>query len=167
MTGEDLTRWTIRLALAAYAGRLAWGLTRPAAPHADSASRIAWTGACLFLWLHVACAFHFHHGWSHLAATTQTARDTARVTGIDWGGGIWFNYALLGLWTADVLLWWIAPARHRRRSRTLETAWQSFVAFMAFNATVVFEEGPIRWVGCLVTVGLSIAWILNSRGRYA
>jgi hypothetical protein len=57
-TGEILTRWTVRVALALYilsltlracaAGRSTW----------VAVTRLAWTGGCMAFLLHIVCAFH-------------------------------------------------------------------------------------------------------------
>ena len=135
-----MTRWTIRISLALYVAALA---ARPG----SRSRRICWTLGCLFFLAHAAAAFHFYHGWSHAAAYAHTAQRTAEVVGIHWGGGLWWNYAFGVVWLADVL--W--PRRH---PRWMAIAVHAFLAFMAFNATVVFETGAIRWLGLAATVGL-------------
>jgi hypothetical protein len=72
----------------------------------DPAARLAWTLACAFYLMHVAAAFQFHHHWSHLAAYRETAQQTAEVFGLNWGGGLYFNYAFTIVWIADALWWW-------------------------------------------------------------
>jgi hypothetical protein len=37
-------------------------------------------------------------------------------------------------------------------------AWHVFMIFMFFNATVVFENGLLRWLGLFLCAGLSILW---------
>jgi hypothetical protein len=67
MVGELFTQWTIRLALALYVAWLAgWLCAR--GPKWLGVARWLWTAGCGLLFLHVACAFHFSHGWSHSAA---------------------------------------------------------------------------------------------------
>lgn len=155
LSGEALTLWTIRLSLAAYCARLAIELTCvPRTAATERLSRWLWTIGCLFLWLHVACAFEQFHAWSHASALAQTARDTARVTGLDWGGGLWINYVVMLLWAGDVVWWWLAPQSHRTRGKAWEIAWQGGLAFIVFNALVVFKTGPLRWTGLLLTAAL-------------
>lgn len=69
------------------------------------------------------------------------------MVGLDWGGGLYANYGFAAVWTADVCWWWLAPRRYLARPRGLEWAVQGFLAFMAFNATVVFGAGAVRWAG--------------------
>jgi hypothetical protein len=46
----------------------------------------------------------------------------------------------------------------------VEWIWQGALAFVVFNATVVFEAGPIRWVGLVASMALLGMWI-RSRGH--
>src|SRR4051812_10499094 len=72
----------------------------------SSAATIIWAAAFMFLVIHVALAFHHVHHWSHRDAFDATARQTAEVFGVGWGGGIFANYALLVVWAVEVLNWW-------------------------------------------------------------
>jgi hypothetical protein len=172
---EELTRWTIRLALTAYFGalvlrirakRAGWGNSpaRADSPGLDPTrsekwQRGLWTVGCLLLWAHVVCAFAVYHHWSHDDAFFRTARETAERVGLDWGGGIYFNYLFLMLWTFDVAWWWTWPASYRRRSRVYSVFVDVYLAFIAFNATVVFGHGTARYLGIAATVGIVwLAW---------
>jgi hypothetical protein len=149
-TGELLTRWTVRLAVALYVASLAlrrWPRWR----------RLAWTLGCGCYLLHVAFAFEYYHHWSHDEAYASTARQTAEVTGLDWGAGLYVNYAFTLIWLADVAWWWVAPASYASRPRWLEWSIQAFLGFIVFNATVVFASGFSRWLGiaaCLLLIGV-------------
>jgi len=135
-----VTRWTIRISLLLYVAALA------SAPGSQR-RRFAWILGCLFYLAHVAAAFHFHHHWSHTAAYEHTARRTAEVVGLHWGGGLWWNYAFGAVWLGDVLWRWRRPA-------WMTAAIHAFLGFLAFNATVVFETGLIRWLGVAATLFL-------------
>jgi hypothetical protein len=101
------------------------------------------------LTVHVLAAFHFEHDWSHSAALKHTAQQTARLTGIDWGGGLYFNYVFLLLWLVDVaMLWTVASKPSSRLRRSMDLA----CIFMVLNATVVF--GPRWWIGPVIILGL-------------
>jgi hypothetical protein len=153
-TGELLTRWSARIALVLYVASLA---TRgmPAGNHGWlSSSRCLWSAGCGVYLLHVACAFQFIHHWSHSAAFASTARQTAELTGVDWGGGILFNYLFTLIWLADVGWWWLNRESYEARSRFIDWPVQAFLAFIAFNATVVFATGATRWAGVAGTVML-------------
>lgn len=164
--GELLTRITIWVAVAGFAaGAVAFALSgRRAGP--GRAARLAWTVACVALFAHVACAFHFYHGWGHESAYLDTARQTKEVFGLDWGGGLYINYALMAGWAADVARWWLrGPDSYGRGRRWLTLAWHGFLLFIFFNATVVFKSGVARWAGLGVCAGVCAAWWLAARDR--
>lgn len=151
MLGSLLTHWTIRLALAAYALWLAGELlarTRPPA-RGSHASRWLYAIACGLFLVHVACAFHFYHGWSHAAAYDDTARQTQEQLGFAFGGGIYFSYLFALLWVADVAWLWLSPGRPPSR---VTAAIQLYMAFIALNGAIVFEAGVTRWVGIPVAL---------------
>jgi len=112
---------------------------------------------------HAASAFHFYHGWSEESAYRETARQTAEVIGLNWGGGIYANYAVVFFWILDVACWWRGLDVYRRRPRLLVVLWQSFLIIMIFNATVVFKTGPLRWVGLCISLALACFWFLGWR----
>jgi hypothetical protein len=152
--GEWLTRCTIRVAVACYVGRLWIDLGTGRSGRSQRAAQVIWTAGCAFYLLHVAAAFHFHHNWSHAAAYEHTADQTAALTGIHWGGGLYFNYAFTLLWVGDVLAWWAIPGRHAKQPAGLRWGLHAVFAFMVFNAIVVF--GPPFWkpVGAIVAAAL-------------
>jgi hypothetical protein len=157
-----VTRWTIRLALALYVVAITlWLARRPAA--AGVWARRAWTVGLVFYLGHVAAAFHFFHQWSHQAAWEATARQTADLTGWHWGGGLWFNYAFTLVWLADCLWQWLGPASHRARPLWVTAIIQGFLGFMAFNATVIFETGPTRWIALVACCVFLAAWVVGRR----
>jgi hypothetical protein len=153
--GELLTRWTVRLALVLYVAGLTVFLTSRGRPRWDRGARRLWTFGCGLYLLHVWAAFQFFHDWSHQAAWRDTARQTAELTGWNWGGGVWINYAFTVAWTVDVLTWWLRGTRvYRQRSMWISLPLQCFLAFVAFNATVVFETGATRWAGVVASLML-------------
>jgi hypothetical protein len=124
----------------------------------DSESRMAWTLAAAFYLAHIIAAFQFHHHWSHTSAYQETARQTADVFGVNWGGGLYFNYAFTALWIGDALWWWKAGlSRYRERPRWVTRAVHGFFAFMFFNATIVFGSPFMRWFGVAAMVILAIS----------
>lgn len=156
--GTLLTHWSARITFLLYAVSLAaWLLGR------SRAARLAWTtGLCAYL-VHVAAAFHFRHHWSHDAAYEETARQTAELFGVRWGGGLYCNYAFTAVWALDVIwIWWSAET-YRRRRRWIGMIIHGFMAFMFFNATVIFVSGWVRWMSLIVTSALGILW-LRTRG---
>lgn len=126
-------------------------------------ARTAWTAGCAGLLLHVACAFHYYHDWSQASAYRETARQTAEVTGMNWGGGLFINYALIIGWIADAVWWRRGLEAYRNRPRWLVAAWQGFLIFIIFNATVVFKTGPLRWIGSGLCLWLVFLWLFVSK----
>ena len=156
--GEFLTRLTIWISFLLYTiGCIFFAFGKSS--RWDSATRIAWTTGCLSLLVHMVCAFEFFHNWSQTSAYHETARQTQEVVGLYWGGGLVINYAVQALWLVDVVWWWKAGLdSYRLRSLPVVIAWHSFLIFIIFNATVVFKDGVVRWVGLALTVTLCVLW---------
>jgi len=166
ISGEFLTRSTIWISIVAYTIGCVVFATARRQPDADRWTRLAWTTGCAALVAHLICAFQFYHSWSHAAAYLETARQTAAVFAINWGGGLFINYALAILWTTDVVWWWFTGlSSYRRRPWLLTLLWHSFLIFIIFNATVVFKDGAARWIGLLVCLTLVLSWVARSRHR--
>ena len=165
-SGEFLTRSTIWISIIAYTIGCVVFATVRRQPDGDKWARLAWTTGCAALVAHFICAFNYYHAWSHQSAYVDTARQTAAVFKINWGGGLFINYAVAILWFSDVAWWWLAGlSSYRRRPWLLTLIWHSFLIFIIFNATVVFKDGMTRWIGLLVCLTLCLSWILISRGR--
>jgi hypothetical protein len=161
--GDDLTRYTVRLALVYYA--LAVGLMlrlapseRPASSGRGRLARWCWTLAWATYLIHLGMAFHHYHHWSHSDAVAHTEE----VSGF--GPGIWFSHLFTLVWTVDVAWWWLLPARHAERSPWWDRLLHGYMAFIIFNATVVYEDGPIRWAGLALFAVLAMLvasrWLL-------
>lgn len=166
ISGEFLTRSTIWMSIAAYAiGSVLFASPRLHAQF-DKWTRRAWTIGCAALLAHFIFAFHFYHAWSHTSAYLDTARQTSEVFAVNWGGGLFINYAVAILWTADVAWWWFTGLpSYRRRPWLLTLSWHSFLIFIIFNATVVFKDGLARWTGLVVCLSLCLSWVLFVRRR--
>lgn len=162
--GDDHIRWTIRLALAFYASAAGWMLTLkvedwPAATPRGGLARTLWTLAFVTYAVHVALAMHHYHHWSHAHAVEHTRQ----VAGI--GEGIYASH-LFGLWWGlDLACWWLSPDRYARRSAALGLALHAYMAFIWFNGTVVYEQGPIRWAGLATFLVLASIWGMTARAR--
>jgi hypothetical protein len=158
-TGELLTRWTVRVAVILYVVSLA------SRRHLPTISRFSWTAGCLAYLLHVLAAFHYYHQWSHDAAYESTQRQTAEIAGLDWGGGLYVNYAFTLVWLLDVIWWWLAPERYLKRPRWIDWGVQLFLGFVVFNATVVFASGFSRWFGIGACGVLAVEWAWPRKER--
>jgi predicted membrane-bound dolichyl-phosphate-mannose-protein mannosyltransferase len=163
--GELLTRITVWISVAGYSLGVCFGAFANRRPQWRTQARLAWTAGCLGLFAHAICALHYHHHWSQAAAYRETARQTAELTGIAWGGGLIINYAFLAAWAVDVGWWWFGAEAHRRRHWLISAVWQGFMIFMIFNATVVFKTGLVRWVGVAICAGASLVWLTQIRNR--
>jgi hypothetical protein len=124
-----------------------------------------WTVGLLLLILHTFAAFHAVHGWSHQAAFDHTAERSSELVGIRAGWGLYLNELAIAAWLIDVVLAWrqsLSPI-----SALSPTLWRPriviwlFLAFMQFQACVVFGRGFIRWFGLVVT--LAAGWLLWHR----
>jgi hypothetical protein len=155
--GDFLIRNTIRLSLAYYAAAALLLLTRspgdgPLSP-AVVLARWCWTLAWAAYVVHVGMAFHHYHGWSHAHAVAHTRQ----VSGVGWG--LYVSHLFGLLWTLDVAGWWLSPEGHATRPAWVGRALHGFMAFVVFNGTVVYEAGPIRWIGLLVFAALGALWL--------
>ena len=158
MDANPWTLWTARLCFLLYVLALGLRLRRR-----NRAARIAWSTGFVVFALHMIAAFQFEHHWSHADAYAETARKTAALTGLDWGGGLYMNYLLAVVWLADVLWWLLGPRSYLHRPAAIEATVQGYFAFLWFNATVVFGHGPIRPIGAVAFVALAILATMRYR----
>ncbi len=163
--GDDLTRGTIRLALAYYAVAVSLMLClQPPEWDGSGRGRLArwcWTLACYAFLVHVAFAFHFFHHWSHADAF----RHTEEVSGF--GPGLFVSYFFTLAWTLDVAWWWLRPAAYAARPAWIGRTLHTFMAFIIFNGTAVFETGPVRVAGVALFAGLGVLWLYTRAGSGA
>jgi len=164
--GDDLTRDTVRVALLSYgAAAVLMLLLRPgdwdARTPRGEAARWCWTLAWAAFLVHLAMAFHHYHGWSHARAVEHTRA----VSGV--GEGIYVSHLFTLLWTLDVAWWWLRPMSYAARPGWVGRGLHGFMLFIVFNATVVYEAGPIRWAGLALTEVLVRLWALQAACRRA
>jgi hypothetical protein len=164
--GDDLVRWTVRLALGYWA--TAVGLLmylKPGERRAEFGrgrlARWCWTLAWATYLVHLGTAFHFYHHWSHHDAF----RHTEDVSGF--GAGIYVSHFFTLVWSLDVAFWWLRPGRWAARSPWVDGLLHGFMVFIVFNATVVYESGPIRWAGLIGFVLLGLLGLVRLRQRRA
>jgi hypothetical protein len=158
--GDLLIAWTVRLGLLCFVVSLAlWGRPRGGVPFGSrnlAAAKWLWGIGWLMFVGHMLAAFHFHHHWSHRHAVAETAQQTEDLMGIAFGGGLYFNYLFLALWFVDfmVIAFRGTAVGHRQWWQWLIIA---YLAFIAFNGTVVFKSGGMRWSGVVGTLVLCYA----------
>ena len=107
----------------------------------------AWLYSATAMACHLAVAMGMAHGWSHAHAYAHTAE----VSGF--GPGLYVSYAVVALWVFDAVaggcgLPW----------RRLHTATRASVAFVMFNATVVYGTWSGKLLGVAAFGTLFAVW---------
>ncbi len=153
-------RGTIIIATVLWAAAEVVRLVRP---QAIEPARRLWTAALILTLLHAALAFASVYGWSHQTAMLATARQTASVTGLPWGGGLYVNYLFLSAWALDALWWWRAPAARLARPPRLEQLRLAIFVFMFINGAIVFAAGMARAAGIIAVAAVCAAWAVRER----
>lgn len=113
----------------------------------DSAFRVAraaWVSGLAVYLVHVGLAFHLAHAWSHARAFEHVEATSG------FGAGIFVSYAFTLAWSIDGMVWLLAPELYAHRPKWVALALHGIMAFIAFNATVVFAQSPLRWVAAAV-----------------
>lgn len=105
--------------------------------------------------IHIAISMGVAHGWSHDAAIAATARQTMAVYGVNWGGGVYVNYAFVAVWLADAWRWRRQPLRDAHHPGAVTWATRAFFLIIILNAAVIFASGPRRLAGAVL-----VAWLL-------
>ncbi len=148
----------------ALAGFVAADAAKHRRPVPDWAWPISLAGAILCA-AHIVIAFGHHHHWNHDAAIAETARQTAAVYGLAWGGGVYVNYAFLAAWLVD--LWWWRAHRSEYFARPAAVVWgmRAFFFTIIFNAAVVFASAPRRVAGLAVSIALLVIWVTDLNRR--
>ena len=160
MLGTVAVRATILMATMVWAWAEVLKIQRPR--QVEPARRL-WTISLALALLHAVVAFELVYQWSHEAASVDTARQTAAVTGIVWGGGIYVNYLFLALWLGDAFWWWIAPGAYIRRSVRIERARLALFVFMFVNGAILFASQTARAVGVPSVAAVCMTWALHAR----
>lgn len=117
-----------------------------------------WAAGAVACAIHVVIAFAIRYGWSHDAAIRETARQTAAVYGLDWGGGVYVNYLFVAVWAIEAWWWRTDPARYAARPRALTWTLRAFYVVIVLNAAVIFARPPARWPGLALTAVLAWTW---------
>lgn len=154
------TRATVWAAVAAWA----WVVGCRLAGRGLHSARWIWLAGAALHAVHAALAFERFYGWSHATALRETARVTLETTGFDSGAGLWLNYLFGVVWLSDALVWVFAGTdRYRRMPAVLRAAVDGFLAFLVWNGTVVFGEGPVRVFGVAVFAALLVPAAMRLR----
>jgi hypothetical protein len=152
--------WTIWIALLLYC---AGESGRRRIRGGGSAPWAWWTfvAGALLCAIHIGIAMKTAHAWSHDAALAATARQTMAVYGVNWGGGVFVNYAFAAVWLCDAWRWRRRPVDEGR-----VIAWMTRVFFfvMILNGAVVFVSGTRRIAGALLVAWL--LWIWRPAGAF-
>jgi hypothetical protein len=135
-----LVRGTAWGSFAFYLAALCWWVRQPIN---SSRIRLVWSLAAGLFAIHVVCAFHLVHHWSH-----QAAWDATRLQG-GYGDGVYLNYLVLIVWLGDAIWWWAAERSYVIRSRWITCILHGFLLFMWFNAAVIFAVGQTIWLGII------------------
>jgi hypothetical protein len=159
---DVLLRASAWLSLASWAAG-EWLLASSATPHRERRARGAFTLGALALLLHTGLALHVRHAWSQTDALLAIARETAEVTGLAFGGGLFVNYAFLAFWLAEAVAWWRSPTRYLNRPARVRWVSRAVFLFMFVNGAVVFGHGPVRVFGTLAILAVCWSWY---RGRW-
>ena len=154
-----LLRWTIRVALVLYGLLLTRKIVGWRA--GQRLERWWWTLGLAAILAHFLAAYA-QLGWSHEAVLAHTARETERVTGWRFAGGVWGNYLFALFWGLETIgQWW------RRGWVTGWSLWNyclhGYLLLVVVNGAIVFATGPVRVVAlfvCLVLGGL-LFWRWN------
>ena len=145
-------------AFALWAGSVLLQLQTPRAEWSADGSafrvaRAAWIAGCAVFLVHLGLAFHLAHGWSHANAFEHVERSSG------FGPGIFVSYAFALIWIADSAMWRLGPVRYARRSKWIAHSVHGFMAFITFNATVVYGLSALRWVAAAAFALLLGQWL--------
>lgn len=117
-----------------------------------------WAIGAAFALVHAVAAFAMFYGWSQRVALERIAAQTAQLTGLSWGGGLYLNYLFLVVWTADAAWWMASPASFARRRRWIDRLTRGFLFFMFVNGGVVFADGWMQAIGGAAVAAVTLAW---------
>jgi hypothetical protein len=151
---------TIWIALALFVAGEAGKIRRPVTQWA----RVASLAGALLCAVHIVIAMGDHHHWSHASAIEETARQTASVYGVAWGGGVYVNYLFVAVWLAYVWRWWAPAGDDVAQNAALIWGLRAFFFLIIFNATVVFAVTRMRAAGVVLTLALIVSWWPYVRG---
>lgn len=112
--------------------------------------RWTWLFAGGFTWTHVIASYGLIHNWSHANVLQHTGEESYAVIGIRVPWGVYANFVFAGV-LSGYSGWMIL---RKRRAYWADLIVFLFLAFIVFNALVIFKIGPIRWIGFVGFVAL-------------
>lgn len=122
-----------------------------------------WALGAVLCAVHMLLAMGIRHGWSHQSAIESTAAQTQAVYGLNWGGGVYVNYAFLAVWLAELIWWRASPATYLSRPSSATWSARTFYLIVLFNAAVMFASG-FRALAGLILIAI-LLWIWRPAGR--
>jgi hypothetical protein len=155
---QVLVFWTIAAATLAWA----FGDACRLLARALRLARVVWTAGAVLFVIHSISAFVLIYGASQTRALAETARQTAVMTGVASGTGLYVNYLFLAIWLVDCVWWWVAGAEAGGRFGAMGWTRFAFFLFMFANGAVIFADGWMRLVG-LVAVSIVIGALIGRR----
>lgn len=163
MSNEDwLISLTAFISFAAYIGACAKFQNKPQHSSFFSASNLWMLGFITFV-VHFISAFHYKYEWSHAKALEVTAKQTFQITGMETGIGLYFNYFFTLTWLSDLLWLKLANQSYENRPQWLSHTIHGFIAFMWFNATVIFGSLIGQFIGSIAFLGLGSLWVYRQK----
>jgi hypothetical protein len=142
---EAIAVWSVRASGVALAVAALLALRAPR--RFASARRAVWTLGAALLVVHEVAALWGYFDWSQAAAWRHVATVTERATGIDWGGGLVFNYAAAVVWVLDAAWWLRRSQSYEKRPCWIDAAVWAYLAAMFFFGAVAFGEGWTQVAG--------------------
>jgi hypothetical protein len=106
----------------------------------------------------MALAMAVRHAWSHDAAVAETARQTAAVFGVNWGGGVYVNYLFTASWLAESWWWRVNSDGYARMPKAVLWTLRAFYFTVIVNAAIVFASPARRMAGALLAIVLLWTW---------
>lgn len=107
--------------------------------------------------VHIVASYGLVHQWSHEAALRFTGDQSEAVVGIRAESGLYANFAFLGCW----IVMSIQLLRGRDLKGWLGTFGHAFLALIIFFATIVFEDGWIRYASTIGFLVLAVVLYIN------
>jgi hypothetical protein len=153
MSAIDLARVSAWLVVALFVLSMILEIRRAA----SQAIMRTWTLGVLALAAHIGWTMCAVHRGSLQAAYDHTSRQTQELIGIPIGAGVYVNFAMLGIWIADVASWWMIP-QWRSSRKHYKLAIYLVFGFLFINAAIVFASFWGRVIGLLACSLVLLAW---------